>query len=248
MALPNQSISSLIAGLDSEVGRTLWRGNQMGSAPAKTLSSGHAVLDAELPGGGWPKSTLTEMLLQQHGIGELRLLSPALAAIGKTRRIALLSPPLMPQIAAWSAAHIDPQQLLMLKSTRTADTLWAAEQILRNGSCGAALLWQQDVRPEALRRLQLAAQSSETMFWLVRPLTAQENPSPAPLRLALTPAIDGVNVHVAKRRGPVHEGAVYVQLANRSPVAADFDLHDRELIHPAQPLDVPAPPRLRRVV
>ena len=52
------------------------------------------------------------------------------------------------------------------------DALWAAEQILRSGCCGALLLWQQHVRSEALRRLHLAAQSGETLFCLMRPLAA----------------------------------------------------------------------------
>lgn len=153
---------------------------------------------------------MIELLLQQHGIGEIRLLRPVLAALAKTKRVALLSPPFIPQTAAWSAANIDPDNLLLLKSTRTADTLWAAEQILLNGSCGAAVLWQHDVKADALRRLQLATQASETMFWLVRPASAQENPSPAPLRLVLSAATDGVHVHIAKRRGPVHDGSIFV--------------------------------------
>lgn len=202
----------VVDALDGELSRSVWRGNQMASAVHQTLTTGYASLDAELPGNGWPNSTLIEMLLQQHGIGEIRLLRPVLAPLAKTKRIALLSPPFEPQIAAWSAANIDPDNLLLLESTRTADTLWASEQILLNGSCGAAILWQHDVKSDALRRLQLATQASETMFWLMRPASAQDNASPAPLRLVLSSALDGVNVHIAKRRGPVHDGSLYVRL------------------------------------
>lgn len=216
MAVVNNKISAVVEALDGALSQSVWLGNQMASAVHQTLSTGYADLDAELPGGGWPKSTLIELLLQQHGIGEIRLLKPVLAVLAKTKRIALLSPPFMPQIAAWSAANIDPDNLLLLKSTRTADTLWAAEQILLNESCGAAILWQHDVKADALRRLRLATQASETMFWLIRPASAQGNPSPAPLRLVLSHAYEGVNVHIAKRRGPVHEHSLHIPFQEES--------------------------------
>ena len=60
----------------------LWRAGQLGhlgragSVPA--LPTGHDALSAELPGGGWPVGALTELLLADPGVGELRLLRPAL--------------------------------------------------------------------------------------------------------------------------------------------------------------------------
>ena len=59
----------------------LWRASQIGGAPRRTTASGFAALDAQLPGGGWPHGVLTELLLPQAGVGELRLLAPALAAV-----------------------------------------------------------------------------------------------------------------------------------------------------------------------
>ena len=43
------------------------------------LASGYAELDRHLPGGGWPRHTLTEILVEHYGIGELEILMPALA-------------------------------------------------------------------------------------------------------------------------------------------------------------------------
>lgn len=198
--------------MDRDLAQSVWRADQMASFRNLTVPTGFARLDAELPGGGWPKSALTELLVQQAGIGEISLLRPALAALSRSRRIAFVEPPHIPHIAAWTSWGMDTEKVLMVKTGRTSDSLWAAEQILRNGSCGALLFWQPQVRTEALRRLQLASQASETMFWLLRPLSAQDNASPAPLRLALTPSAGGINVHVVKRRGPQHEQAVYVAL------------------------------------
>jgi protein ImuA len=100
----------------------------------------------------------------------------------------LLQPPHPPQALALAALGVPPSQLIWLRSSRTADALWAAEQVLRSGSCGALLFWQNHARSESLRRLHLAAQSGETLFFMMRPLAAAQDASPAPLRLALRPA------------------------------------------------------------
>ena len=65
----------------AELHPSLWRASQIGGAAQRTTASGFAALDAQLPGGGWPHGTLTELLLAQAGVGELRLLAPALAAL-----------------------------------------------------------------------------------------------------------------------------------------------------------------------
>ena len=57
----------------------LWRASQLGGGRGAVTASGFAALDAQLPGGGWPHGALTELLLPHPGIGELRLLAPALA-------------------------------------------------------------------------------------------------------------------------------------------------------------------------
>lgn len=68
---------------------------------------------------------------------------------------------------------------MLVKTQSTADSLWSAEQILRAGSCGALLFWAQHVKSSSLRRLHLAAQSSETLFVMIRPLATAQDSSPA---------------------------------------------------------------------
>jgi len=62
---------------------TLWRAQERpcGASPlAAGLPTGHAELDRCLPGGGWPRQGLIEILTDRNGIGELSLLLPALTA------------------------------------------------------------------------------------------------------------------------------------------------------------------------
>jgi protein ImuA len=203
----------------------VWRASELARSRLPSMPSGHADLDRELPDGGWPRSVLTELLLQQPGIGELQLLKPILATLSRQRRIALVQPPYIPHAMAALAWGIDPSRLIWIQPDCTADALWSTEQLLKSGGCGAVILWQRDVRNEHLRRLHLAAQGAETWFWLLRPLASAVEPSPAPLRLALRPAHGGTSIDIVKRRGPAVEEPLFIPLpdmpSRRHPVETD---------------------------
>jgi protein ImuA len=190
---------------------SLWLASQLARSSSRCVDTGHAALSAQLPGGGWPSGTLIDLMLQQPGIGELRLLRPALLQAAR-RRIVLLQPPHPPQALALAALGIAPSQLIWIRAGRGSDALWAAEQVLRSGSCGALLFWQNHARGEALRRLHLAAQSGESLFFMLRPLAAAQDSSPAPLRLSLRPAAGGLNIEFVKRRGPLREAPLFLPL------------------------------------
>lgn len=108
--------------------------------------------------------------------------------------------------------YVPGTECLAIGLAATADALWAAEQILRAGTCGALLFWQSEVRQEALRRPHLAAQASDTLLFLFRPLAAAQATSPAPLRLALRAFRGGIEATFVKRRGPQRDEPVFVPL------------------------------------
>jgi protein ImuA len=180
---------------------SLWRASQLARGRGRVVDTGYPTLSAELPDGGWPLGALVDLLVQQAGVGEFRLLRPALGKVGK-RPIALLQPPHTPNALGLGYIGLRLEHMLHVKTSATADALWSAEQILRAGSCGALIFWAQHVKASALRRLHLAAQASETLFVMVGSLAAAQDSSPALLRLALRPAEDGLTVDIVKRRGP----------------------------------------------
>lgn len=190
---------------------SIWRASQLARSNSRCVSTGHRALDHQLPGGGWPTGSMTDLLTQQPGIGELRLLAPALARVAE-RKIAFLQPPHPPQALALAGMGIPPDSALWLRAERTADAMWAAEQVLRSGSCGALLFWQNQIRSESLRRLTLAAQAGETLFFMMRQLAAAQDPSPAPLRLALRPQAGGLEVGFVKRRGPQRDEPLFLPM------------------------------------
>jgi len=181
----------------------LWRGSQLSARTGPTISTGFSTLDAELPGKGWPTGSLIELLTPHSGIGEIRLLRAALHATVMQQPVVLLHPPYQPNIACWTGWRFGVQRLLCLAPQRTRDAYWAAEQILKNGSCAALLFWAHPIQNSVLKRLHLAAQSSQTLFFMFRPHSVQSEASPAVLRVMLSAEPTGaLTLSILKRRGP----------------------------------------------
>ena len=179
----------------------VWRGDTLASLPAATLPSGHAELDTELPGGGWPRGNLVELLVDRGGLGEMSLLLPALARLSQAGGwLALVAPPWRPHAPAWAAAGVALERLVVVDAGRQA--AWCVEQLLASGGFASVLAWPAaDLDARALRRLQVAAENRLVFACLWRSTATAGSPSPAPLRVALAAGEDGLSVRILKRRG-----------------------------------------------
>lgn len=182
----------------------IWRGGEQKPASgASHIATGFPLLDETLPGGGWPVGALTEVLHDQNGIGELRLLIPALIRLSRQGKwIALIAPPFIPYAPALAAHGIDLSRILLVHPKSQADTLWALEQALRGGTCGAVLAWPSQIDARHLRRLQLAAEAGHTWGVLFRPRSELTSHSPAALRISVRQHDqDKTQVDILKSRG-----------------------------------------------
>jgi hypothetical protein len=169
---------------------------------AAVTPSGLAALDAVLPEGGWPRGAVTELLPDTFGVGEIGLLLPALAALSRAGQpLAWIAPPYLPCALGLAQGGIELAQLLLVAAHDDREALWAAEQALRCPSFGAVLLWPTALTDRSVRRLQLAAETSGSIGFLFRPVTAVATPSPAALRLRLHPRREGLGVQIIKARG-----------------------------------------------
>jgi cell division inhibitor SulA/protein ImuA len=186
----------------------LWRGGELEHVAHRVVATGFDALDAELPGGGWPMGTLSEVLHDGTGIGEVSFLARALArASGEERLVAWIAPPYLPYAPAIAQAGIRLDRCMVVRPATREDALWAAEQALKSGACGAVLLWNETQRAEAheyawMRRLQLAAQAGDAMAVLYRSTAAQRQSTPAHLRVVLAREEGVLKVRIPKRRGP----------------------------------------------
>jgi hypothetical protein len=188
----------------------LWQGRQPHPAADRGLPSGWPVLDEAL-GGGWPRAALSEILSESHQ--GLPLLLPLLARLSaESRWLAWIAPPHVPYAPALAARGIRIERLLLVQDVSAEQCLWAAEQALKSGGCGAVLAWPQQVQTAQLRRLQLAAERGDCPAILFRLPRAARQGSPAALRLRVWPAPLGLEVEVLKRRGGWAGGRCIVPL------------------------------------
>ena len=223
----------------------LWLGHQLGRHADSAVPSGFASLDAQLPGRGWPRRALTELLLPHPGVGEIRLLAGSLVAAQQAGRLVMLfDPPADLSAFALAALGFDVEQLLII-NTRSrviagSDSLWALEQALKSGHVGAVLAWLPPrLRAERLRRLQLAAHAHDGPAFVLRELSAAQRPTAAPLRLALRAGgADVLAVRVLKRRGPPLEAPIKLELppvlsesARERAAAAAAELHTATFVN-----------------
>lgn len=180
----------------------IWRGNEQHHESVRSLSTGFALLDNALPARGWGIACITELLLARQGIGEFSLLLPALRAVtGEGQWAALVGPPHIPYAPALVNAGIDPARLLVVDTERSADTLWAAEQVLRAGTFTVVLVWTEHSNARTQRRLQLAAEHGDTCAIVYRPAAARNEHSPVALRMVMSAEDSHVNLDIIKARG-----------------------------------------------
>lgn len=197
-------------------GRHVWRGASPVAPSRPGQETGLRALDAVLPSGGWPTSGLVEVLHGAPGQGELSLILPGLANLTRRGRpVMLIAPPYQPYVPAWQQAGVQLSHLHILRVDAPAGP-WAMEQALRAGCCGAVLGWLPTVEDKALRRLQLAAETGQSLGFLFRGLAAGQTNSLATLRVAVQTSGQGSEIRVLKCRG-------------RTPPQAALPLRSRSL-------------------
>lgn len=97
----------------------LWRGQDGGSAAGAAIATGFDALDCYLPGGGWPLTGISEIFIERYGLGELRLLMPALAALSRRavedkQWIVWIAPPFVPYAPALAHHGVDLSRILLV--------------------------------------------------------------------------------------------------------------------------------------
>jgi hypothetical protein len=178
----------------------IWRGQR--ALRVQAMPTGHGDLDRLLPGGGLPCDALTEVLHARPGVGEMGLILPMLGHLTQAgSRVGLVAPPHLPYAPALARVGIVLPRMVVVDPPSSGEPLWSIEQMLRAGVFGAVVGWVREADMQALRRLQLAAEAGHTIGVLMRPMSAELQPSPAALRLKLTRVESRLDVEVLKARG-----------------------------------------------
>lgn len=224
--VPASSVS-VLAQLPEALRPRIWTGHQGATGPGR--ATGHAELDALI--GGWPVGAVTELLYPDHGVGELTLLTPCMAAANTWTT--WIAPPQIPYPPALVNAGVDLSRTLVVHPPDAATAGWTVEQACRTrlgssapkggvlppGHLVVAWLSERWLGSHSLRRLQLAAEAGGSIAVLMRPLQAARQPSPAALRLTVEAnaevGVDGtIRVGVLKRRGGPPNGHCHVTISS----------------------------------
>jgi protein ImuA len=204
--------------LSSQLRGQVWQGNEVAESDSRVISSGYSMLDQLLPRQGWSAGCLTELLTEYAGVGEVRLLAHALRHLTKQaeRYVMFVAPLYQPCATVLRAWGVDVERILWVRSSED-QAVWVAAQALKQDGVGAVLVWLPNARADKVRRLQVAAQESAALAFLIRPVEAARESSPAPLRMICEPLLPanaqminrrqwlqeiGMSIHIFKRRGP----------------------------------------------
>ena len=197
--------------------RDIWRGNRSTITTRSVVPTGFDELDQCLPGGGWPLGAMTEVLVKDINHSPLWLIAPALSVLSKQARWQTwITPPHTPFAPALNDNGIELSRILLVRPSRQQDALWAAEESLRSGGCSVVLFWTQHLGRTPLRRLQLAAERSQT--WMICFCTgpAVDPHTSAALRIQCQPDPDGIQLNILKCRGG--RSVNNLTLSRRTPV------------------------------
>lgn len=184
----------------------LWRAQSLASTQSHCIPTGFAALD-EVLGGGWPAPSLIELLCDEYGVGELRLLLGLLRRTEQTsshssRKVVLwLSPPFELHAIALSQYGLAPNDQWVCTVPKATDLQWAMTQALRSGACCAVIAWARQVKPTALRTLKLAAMTGRSVGVLFRPKKDARLASPATLRIGLRRERQTLELSILKMQG-----------------------------------------------
>ncbi|WP_413111881.1 translesion DNA synthesis-associated protein ImuA [Thaumasiovibrio sp. DFM-14] len=192
----------------------IWRGGNVLPTPT-THSTGFSSLDSCLAG-GFPRHGVIDVR-STTGVGELRLLFPYLSACGKQRLVAFIGAPYQINAASLRHSGFDLNQILLLSPLSKQDALWAAEQCLKSGACGAVLLWHQEIEVHQVRRFHMASEIGGCLQFLLR--DSQQHLASLPVSLSLNVSAHprGLNIDVLKRKGGWINKSLLVDMTGRWP-------------------------------
>lgn len=197
----------------------LWRGCDMAGQGFHGHSTGFSELDSILPGRGWPQKGLMEVISKQWGMGELQLLLPLMRSVIESGKwILWISPPHSVHAPALVQAGVDTDQILVVKMDASCkDALWSMEKAFQTENCGLVLAWQNWLPATVLRRLQLAADTGNTLGVIFKQNECKHSPSPTRLQIKES--------SLQKDRFSAAEITVLKARGNFRPLSTDIDLY-----------------------
>lgn len=203
----------LVAELREQVRR--WEGTRR-PAENRRYSTGCEALDRLLPEGGLVRGALVEWLASE-GSGAARLaLAAACQACRDHGPLVVIDGEQSFYPPAAMAAGIAADRLFVVRASHPRDEAWALDQALRSAGVGAVFCASPRLSSHAVRRLQLAAESSGALGVLVRPAAVRDEPCWAEARLLVQPLAGAggrrLRVELLRARAVAAGGSVELEI------------------------------------
>lgn len=177
----------------------MWMGHSQRFTTRAAVETGYDELNTGLLSRGWPLGSLVEVC-QQGMQGEWQLFTPSLLELPGL--IVLLNPPAAPFSQAFIQAGIDLERLLVVTASEKNHFIACFIELSR-ASVGAVLAWQpnESMTYTELRKCQLASAEGTSLSVMFRPASAQQQSSPATLRVYAQIVPTGLEITVFKQKG-----------------------------------------------
>ncbi|MBB73479.1 MAG: hypothetical protein CMJ75_03070 [Planctomycetaceae bacterium] len=199
----------------------------------QAVTSGCLSLDDLLPDKGFARGTFVEWLGEGAGSGAGFLALVAAREACREDGVAVVVDTQRrfypPAAAAWG---LDLSRLLLVRPENEKDMHWAVDQALRCPRIFAVLAWPQHIPNRIFRRWQLSAESGGCLGLLVRPATAQSQPSWAETRLRVIPRASQndwqLTLEILRCRGGLHKNQLEIVIDEQTGKIQSFDSRDMD--------------------
>lgn len=177
----------------------MWLGHSQRFTKRAAVETGYDELNANLISNGWPLSSLIEVC-QESFQGEWHLFTPAFLEIPGL--IVLINPPADPFSQAFIQSEIDLERLIVVNASEKNHFIACFIEAVR-ASVGCVMAWQpkEPITYTELRKCLLAAAEGTGLSVMFRPSTAQQQSSPAGLRLYVQMVPTGLEITIFKQKG-----------------------------------------------
>lgn len=176
-----------------------------GLAMQNVADTGYAEVNAALLNNGWPMRSLIEVCQKGFQQQEWLLFGPVLKSA--TGYKVFLNPPVMPFCQAMIQAGWDLDRIIIVRVTNKADFLASFVELARSESCELLMAWQQNhnLSYTELRKCLLATNEGAGVCVLFRPEIAQQQSSPAALRLQTSITTSDIQLRIFKQKGVLQQ-------------------------------------------
>jgi len=140
-----------------------------GRPDQERISSGCAAMDRHLPGGGYARGSMLELLRSHSGAGVTSIaLMIARQAIVEGKYLVLVDPQRQFYPPALKSLGIPMERVISLQPSNHADAIWGLAQVLRCSAVGAVIAEVGMLEDRVARKLQLAAEQGGGLGVFIR--------------------------------------------------------------------------------